>query len=207
MLLTARHVVEDSIAGPLWFFPRPPGTLERRQLGDVVDTRSGPVFERVRIPLLCAHVSDSSDLAALEVERAGGTFANVRFFEGLPDSRSPEVGGTVFFQGFPAALGKIVAPGALAVLRRAEIRQVQPPAEIPGHDSGSSFLLDYFEDTGGIAPYGFSGAGVWFRSGKTDVWHPNLILGGVVTNFFPKRKLLEVERVEQVQSFLGGIAT
>jgi hypothetical protein len=79
VLLTARHVVEDSLGERLWFFPRPPGALERHEVGEIADGAPIPILPRLEIPLRRALLCPDADLAVLEVEPEAEAMENVPF--------------------------------------------------------------------------------------------------------------------------------
>jgi hypothetical protein len=55
-------------------------------------------------------------------------------------------------------------------------------------------------------PHGFSGGGVWFgQAPKSDVWSPEVRLGGIIKNYYSASQLLECVEVERVIEFLRSI--
>jgi hypothetical protein len=103
--------------------------------------------------------------------------------------------------GFPSDLGRKVAKNAWAAFPSVEVTKVERPVDIEKFDPSHCFLVKY-QSAGSRHPRGFSGGGLWLHKGPTTVWHPNLRLAGVCTNYYRSRQLLEIERVEDVIKFL-----
>jgi len=202
LILTAKHVVEDTPREELWFLLRPDGTLETAGVRDV----NPAVVEREsrrRIPIQSIVLSEAEDIALLEVGVTSTSIGNLRFHSLDGNSATPPPGETVIVMGYPSDFGYVVGPGAMAAFPTMQATCIEEPRSLPNHDPSSHFLMTYEFAPEGVHPRGCSGGGVWFRRGlTTGIWHANLALAGIVTNYYPQSQLLEALKIEQVTSFL-----
>ena len=198
--LTAFHVIKDSSPEDLWCLFRIEGTLGRAGIPETVVATDIELSARQKIKFEDVKIDPDLDLAALRVQDLSSRFP-VRFHELDPASKTPPSKTTVWLMGFPSALAKKVTEYGLAAFSSVEVTQVEPCMEMEGFDPSLCFLVKYSSaDT--IHPGGLSGAGVWYHQGPTQVWHPNLGMAGVCTQYYTKRGLLEIVRAERIIDFL-----
>jgi hypothetical protein len=210
LLLTAKHVVDGAVPRDLRFFlrqdrpidwntrPFPPTGEEATVLG---------IQEIVR----CS----SEDLACIILEESES--GNRLEFANLPQDFGdvpPDGSGTLIF-GSPA--DRCVCIGEFQQLNGQRRRDLaveprgcwvvvagEPPMFFPSSfDSDRHFLLRYDPDEEGSLPFGFSGAGVWYRRQRNDsIWVADPVLAGVQVGWHRESKLMTAIRSSVVKEFL-----
>ena len=202
IILTAKHVIQDTPREEHWFFLRPDGTLETYTVRNVDPATVGREGRR-RIPIQSVVLSDAEDIALLEIEVASTEIGNLRFHPLDDNAATPPPNQTVFVMGYPAALGCVVGPESVAAFPSMQALLIEEPRSLLNHDPSSHFLMKHELAAEGVHPGGLSGCGVWFRrSIPTGIWHANLALAGIVTTYYPDSQLLEALKIEQIISFL-----
>lgn len=202
LILTAKHVIENTPHEELWFLLRPDGTLETAGVRGV-NPAAVERETRRRIPIQSVVLNAAEDIALLEIEVTSTSIGNLRFHALDGNAATPPPGETVIVMGFPSDLGYVVAPGAVAAFPSMQATFIEQPRSLHNHDPSSHFLVKHEFATEGVHPRGCSGGGVWFRrSITTGIWHANLALAGIVTNYYPQSQLLEALKIEQIISFL-----
>jgi hypothetical protein len=205
LLLTAYHVIKDNKPQDLWCLFRPDGTLRRTDSPEDVVVTDTELRARQKAEFEDLEFDEDLDLAALKVPDLSSQFT-VHFHELDPGSKTPPIDTTVSLMGFPSDLARRVTEDAWGVFRSVEVTQIGPPVELERFDPSRCFLINY-PSADRMHPRGFSGAGVWYHQGPTEVWHPNLGLAGVCTNYYTAKELLEIVRVESVIKFLQNYWT
>lgn len=69
-------------------------------------------------------------------------------------------------------------------------------------------LIEFLPAVDGRKPHGFSGSGAWYQTPTKEppiIWVPEPVLAGIITNYFPDSKVLEICRVERLVAFLNLI--
>ena len=209
-LITAQHVTHNTSNQELWFFFRPPGTLERTnwRTAPVGPIKLTPPF---RLNIIGRYEDRRVDLAALELIPRLERDQNIRFYE-LPDAAKtprprPE---DVWAIGFPEDSVEKIAKATYAFASSPLwAKVVKTPRPAPdGFNSRKHILFDFQPAHEGRKPQGFSGSGLWFRdkTPKDKVWMPGLNLLGICTHYYPERKLLRLVRVEALLRFLQSKA-
>jgi len=203
LILTARHVVEDSPLNGIWFHLRHEGTMKRASLRELWSHPDTRYTTKESLDIKRLHCSNEADLAALEVASETEKQHNVKFFELHEGAATPPVGTVVHMRGFPSDLAKPVAPGIRASFAVMQWGRIQTEPKLDRFDPGSEFLVKYVPADEGKHARGFSGAGAWFqRSLSSKVWHLRLGLAGLCTDYYPRRALLSFLRVEVIAKFL-----
>ena len=174
IILTAKHVIQDTPHEELRFFLRADGTLETANVKDVNPATIG-LESRKRIPTRSVVLSDVEDIALLELDATSTSIDNLRFHVLDRNIATPPPSETVTVAGYPSDLGHVVADGAMAVFLTMQATFVEQPRLLPNHDPSSHFLIKHEFATEDVRPHGLSGAGVWFRRIiATGIWHANL---------------------------------
>ncbi len=208
VFLTANHVIKKTTDANLRFFFRPPGTIKRTDwwqdkspAGRIEAARSVQIFHRF--------VHARPDFAALIVSPNLEKSANVRFFELTSSARLPKPMPSVAAIGFPADSVKQIGPGAKVLAASPIWGNIESGRHWRPHDyrRGKHLLLHFLPATIGKHPGGFSGTGVWYHAPtpKPQVWTPNLALAGIVTDYYPRKQMLLISRIEKLVQFLTQI--
>ena len=208
LILTAKHVIigtED--ANNLWFFFRPQGPLVRAAQSEI--KRKPDIGFSVRQSLEIHHVRHSfeDDLSAIEVSPQLEMTKPIRFFD-LEGRRQSEPTDEMLAIGYPSDLKMEVQGGAFAAFMSVEWTEAVVLDEgktrsLKGYDTERHFAVNYHSaDERG--PHGFSGAGLWYHAGPTAVWHPNLRLCGIITDYYRSSQLLAALKMGRVFRFLEG---
>jgi len=204
LILTARHVVQDSTNEGLRFHFRPEGTMKRAPLGEVHGHPELRYRQKVKIEIVARHAASSVDLAALELADVLPSRQPARFFDLDVDATAPGAGTVLAFRGYPSDMADEVHPGALASFAVMDWGQIERPHDLDRFDPAAEFLVKFSQAEGGIHARGFSGTGSWYHCHVSEIWHPNLRLAGVCTHYYAPSKLLNFLRVENVTAFLRG---
>ncbi len=207
-LLTAGHVIDGYSDAELEFGFRPEGTLDRDPWYEThLLIRPDQLKLAVPIRIIARLCSKNDDLAALEVDPVE-LDKKIRFYELDENSKLIHpIKATLCAIGLPAdafvQLNRVA--GALTPYSLwgniVRVRKNRPP----GYDRRKNLLMEFLPDKDGRKPHGFSGAGAWYqvtRKKPQVIWRPDPALAGVITHYFPGRKLLLICRVERVVSFL-----
>lgn len=201
MILTAAHVVRATDPSQLGFLFRPEGTIQR----EYVENRTPSVrfFRAEEIELRGIRSLDPLDLAVIDVSPELDVNHPVTFFPLDSVATTPAPGTMVMIIGLPSALGQEVYAGHFAASRAIAYERVQEPTALSAIDPATEFAVTYTygEDVGpdGIHPGGFSGAGIWsYQETNSLIWFASHALGGVLTTYFPARRLATGLRVETI---------
>lgn len=208
VFLTAKHVIDEAADDELGFFFRPSGTLKRTDwwqshspAGRIAPALSTDILDRFQHPNL--------DLACLIVSPLLGKSVNVRFFDLPVSARLPREVSSVAAIGFPADSRQQLLGGGNAVAAAPIWGNIEKGKHWRPDDykPRSHLLLHFLPATVGKHPGGFSGAGVWHHvaTPKPGLWTPNLALTGLVTNYYPRKQMLLILRVEKLVTFLRRV--
>jgi hypothetical protein len=210
-ILTADHVIGDTATDEIRFFPRPEGLLNhanRSQISDLkriaiegLDTYlQFDILDRVRAEVL--------DLALLvvrgeEIEKK----TTIHFFDLSQESITPPPGQFTVSFGYPSDIAKQLEGGNFVAFTSVDASRIIDHETLPSYDPECHFLrnFDLREIDPKAEPHGFSGSGVWYRSGPTpdgELWVPRLQLAGLITHHYKVRKVLKAVRVEAVIKLL-----
>jgi hypothetical protein len=192
-VLTAHHVIEGCEISDLRFGYKSSGSLEEtgpKELGGHVP-EAGERFK------LKSVVPDKkADIAAILLDNDQQLRGTAKFYDATSLQRhDPEDGESIVFQGFPTdnsvqLTAQTKAVGLVAEHVRFD-RSLDGLEGLPSsYDPSWQFLMKYSWQER-ILPRGFSGAATWQASVTEEaVWHPSLVLVGVVTDYLPKKGLL-----------------
>jgi len=205
LIITARHVIEDSSDSDIWFYFRDDGTMKRAPIDELPRRRDVEYRPKARIKIAGRFCSDNVDIAALEVLRSIENEHLVQFFALVGDCVTPTAGTIITMRGYPSAQARIVAPRTAAAFAQLQWSRIQEKPQFEPFDPSTEFRTPFVAAKQGMHARGFSGAGAWFDRPTDGVWHPNLGLAGVCTAYFPRRKLLSILRIEQVTRFLDDV--
>jgi len=205
IILTAKHVIQDTPHDELRFFLRPSEPLETSTVTDVNAATLG-LESRRRLPIRSVVLSDDDDIALIELDATSTSIDNLRFHVLDRNTATPPPGETVTVAGYPSDSSHVVAAGARAASLTMQATFIEQPRDLRDHDPSSCFLMKHEFAVDGVHARGLSGAGVWWRRRiASGLWHANLELAGIVTNYYPDSQLLEALKIERVVSFLHGI--
>jgi hypothetical protein len=201
LILTACHVLRNSISGDLFFLPPPQGGFQVSQSLD------GTTYTRREAWNIRAVAGDrEKDIAAIVIEGSSqGAWFDV---EGRFISRGP--GTSVAICGYPEAkakpimIGELFAYLALPDFQGATILDPAPIAKLKPFQ----FAIDYPNSTG-ILPSGYSGSMVWYDQAgcqTVEQLQQRLALGsaGIVTDHAPSHQALFCTRSEDIVQFLDA---
>lgn len=201
MILTAAHVVRTADPSQLRFLFRPEGAIQREYVES--RTPTGRFFRAEEIEVRGMRSLDPLDLAVIDVSSDLDANHPVTFFPLDSVATAPSPGTVVMIIGLPSALGQRVYGGQFAASRAIAYERVQEPTSLSAVDPDAEFAVTYTygEDVGpdGIHPGGFSGAGIWsYQETDSLIWHARVALGGMLTAYFPTRRLATGLRVETI---------
>jgi hypothetical protein len=216
LILTAEHVIGKTRSEDLRFlFPpdSPPIEITRETLLALrrltaVPRQAVRASSKIKSDRL---VRDTKlDLAAIEVEAGLDKDYPVRFFDLTEGGRTPTEGRETIITGFPWDISRPTNQNVRLVFPQSEWTSVASNREgLSGFDPAKHFLALYnwAETYPEAKPQGISGAAMWFRLGATAVvWHSNLDIAGVATDWYPRVRLLKMVRREVVEEFLTAMA-
>ena len=207
MFLTAAHVVEGTPEERIWFFFLPEGNLQREYIED--KTAGKRFIRRRQVDVREVRILDPKDVAVICLSGDLRGEHNVRFFP-LDEQcrrRTPPVGRTHMVIGFPSAISEQVLPGKHAASRAITYEKLVDPPSSVNFDPTDQLALTYSygEDIppSGVDPHGFSGAGVWYESHQDrPIWHPQPRLAGIITTYYPRKRILTGIRIEAITNLL-----
>ncbi len=208
LILTAKHVVEGADPLNLRFFLRQGGKIDWAVKPDRPSIGTA-TYLQVEDIVRCA----SEDLACIVLSNNAEDRLD---FAALPMAfgKAPPAGGGMLLYGCPydqnvpvaAARAKNALHVGFAARPRgcwAVVRSGIPPLFPSSFDPKRHFLLHYDPAVEGALPYGFSGAGVWYRrSGRGDIWLADPVLAGVQTSWHKPSHAMIVIKSRVVRSFL-----
>lgn len=203
LIITARHVIEDSPDDDIWFYFRHEGTMRRAPVRELPNQRDVQYKAKVKIQIVTRLSSANIDIVALEVQRSIERQHPVRFFELVEESVTPQIGTVITMRGYPSAQARAVAPGSAAAFAMLQWSRIQEKPRFEPFDPATEFLTPFVAANQGMHARGFSGAGAWFDRPTDGVWYPNLGLAGVCTGYYRRPKLLSLLRIERVTQFLS----
>jgi hypothetical protein len=113
--------------------------------------------------------------------------------------------------GFPSDISKVTWKNERVAFNAFDWSEITPPrGELKDFVPERHFLAEYSErllEDESASPRGFSGSAYWYRQGPTPlVWHPNLEVGGIVTDHYRRPNLMLAVRRETLEAFLEKIA-
>lgn len=201
-VLTAAHVIRGIPLDELCFF-RAGGNLPRIRFEE--RTNCGMTWAQ-QIPVIRSHRHPKHrkiDIAALEVDgqllQDGYCFP----FERLGQCVVPGYTHRVVSIGYPASLGRVVAPGSLAACSCIYWTRVRLHLNIGGFDPWTHFVVHFEPDFAHeLEPLGFSGAGVWYQGDTGRIWEPSPRIAGLVIRYVPRVRMLECLRADVLRDFV-----
>lgn len=209
IFLTADHVIRSTPVKDLRFFFRPSGTLVRAD--------SKPATKPIRlepcqpIEIFDCFQNKAADIAALIVSPILEKQFNVRFHDLQDRPKLPTpIPSSVAAIGFPGDSREDLTPNMAALMAAPLWGNIERGEGWRPDDfkPRSQLLLKFLPADQGRHPGGFSGAGIWYREAtpKPQVWSPNLGLAGICTDYYPRKEMLSILRVEKLAAFLSKIA-
>lgn len=208
VIVTAKHVVEGACPSDLRFFIRQDGKIDWQ-----VKPNLPPIGLRISLEVAKIVLSSSDDLAAIVLSECPERFLDFipiprAFAKAPPGGKGVLLYGCPYDQRIPISatrhgaelhVGYAVQPRGCWAIVEGKTPQHFPSSFNPARH----FLLHYDPSEEGALPHGFSGAGVWYRRGNSDViWSANPVLAGVQTSWHKKSKTMIVIRSRVVQAFL-----
>jgi len=210
LILTAEHVVADTVPEDLRFFLRQDAPLEwvdRTTLQGLPGMPTDALRPFTEIHLGPLNTDADMDLAAASVGAGMEQEHPVRFHELQPDGRTPAVDATTIVMGFPHDMSRVTERNERVVFPYVEWSQVAPPRTgLKDFEENLHFLAPYrlTEIYPDADPHGLSGSAMWSRRGDTpSVWHPNVDIAGVTVAWYGNPRLLMMVRRECVEAFLA----
>lgn len=200
LILTANHVVKDSLNDDIYFHFRHQGTMKIAPLDKLHSHPEMNYTRKVKIEIGHRYTSEALDLAVLEVQESISKEHLIQFFPLTKDSITPPPGTIITMRGYPSDLARTVAPQTAASYAMIQWSRIEKNPQFEPFNPETEFLTRFKPNN--LHARGYSGAGVWFDKPTSGVWHPNLGLAGVCTHYYSRRKLLSVVRIEPVIRFL-----
>jgi len=205
-LLTADHVVKESLNDELTFIFRPHGTIPEARWWQ--RSTPGPLFRAQPLRVVQRYRCAEDDLAALEVNPDLEASGRVRFYDLDVGSKVIRpIRSSLFAIGLPfdscEHLGPRAAPFTMHFLAGDEVRKNLPN----GFNLTKNILMQFPPAKDKREPGGFSGSGAWYQRAtpKRQIWRPEMILAGIITHYRRSRQVLEICRVERVVKFFQRI--
>jgi hypothetical protein len=209
-LLTANHVIENHNDAELTFVSRPPGTITRGLWWQ--RTTPGPLYRGQPLDIVRRHSDPTNDLAALEVCPSLEVTHCLRFFELHSGSKVIRpVKSSLLAIGLPFDTFEHLGPSAAAFSMSAIWGKIIRSSKNGprGFNATKHLLMEFHPAQDNREPGGFSGAGVWYQVPSVNrplIWHPDIILAGLITHYHRSLRALEICRVETLVKFLNSIA-
>jgi hypothetical protein len=205
-LLTADHVLDGAEMSQVRFYLRPEGTMREVSVRDNLAPRPRTFTLGDTLDLTGSLARDKKDdLRALRIADTQELTGAATFYDA---SKIVEYeisdGASLVILGFPVSNSSPLAPGLMALGATSDHSKYDSKLNLlPGlpssFDPEDQFLINYSRIEDNLDPEGFSGAGVWVNGdAATEVWRPNPVLAGVVTGYFPKKRLLLAARIGAV---------
>lgn len=201
-LLTADHVVKESLNDELTFVFRPHGTIPEVRWWQ--RSTPGPLFRAQSLRIIQGYRCAEDDLAALEVNPDLEASGRVRFYDLDVGSKVIRpIRSSLFAIGLPFDSYEQLGPRAVSLtmhfLVGDEVRKNLPN----GFNLRSNILMQFPPARDKREPGGFSGSGAWYQrpTVKRQIWRPEMILAGLITHYHRSRQVLQICRVERLVRF------
>ena len=209
LILTAYHVIEDTLPEDLRFFlppDSPPIKVERETMLKMPGAPIGLMRTFTEIELGRIVTDTELDLTAIEVDGNLAEKFPARFFDLAEGGRTPVEGQQTIIMGFPHDISRVTHAGFRVVFSYVMWTQIAPNRKgLRDFDPDRHFLTHYTEAETyrDASPKGISGAAMWFLSNESlSVWYPKLDIAGVGIGWYKDRQLLQIVQREIVEEFL-----
>jgi hypothetical protein len=217
LVVTAEHVIKGVDVGNIRFWCRPPAPIVEKAAKDLTQSEIGRLTRGQVFPIEAIVTDSKADLAAIKIANDFKLPEPNQFYQ-LDESRpfigwpEDEIEGlSMVYFGFPIGnslqLGAVndrafhfvgCAHGICDYDRKLNADEWKnlPSSIFPDKD----FLIKYNLSQENIAPYGFSGCGVWVGSVSPSslIWSSDPVLLGTIHTYFPKKSLLVAAKVRKV---------
>jgi hypothetical protein len=211
VILTANHVLKGNDASTLRIAFRHEGTLYEVPPRGFRMTPTAPLLSGERIRWEGPVTDTVNDIAALILDVEFRAPNPVMPYD-MTDQKLVEVnrGASLFLLGFPVDNSIDVRPGEKAVGAISDHVSFDPSLNdlkgLPSsYDSSHQFLMKYSWG-GKIEPHGLSGSGVWCgRNSTSQIWSPDPVLVGVVTDYLRSPNVLVVANLGSVLGLLSRL--
>src|SRR5262245_10582474 len=210
LILTAHHVIEDTLPEDLRFFlppDSPPIKVERETMSKMPGAPTSLMRPFTQLDLGRIVIDKELDLAAIEVDGNLSVKTPANFFDLAEGGRTPTEGQQTIIMGFPSDISRVTHAGFRVLLSYVMWTQVAPNRKyLRDFDPDIHFLTHYTEAEThpDASPRGISGAAMWFLSNESlSVGYPKLDIAGVGISWYKgQQPVLQIVQREIVEEFL-----
>jgi len=217
LVITAEHVVRDADVQSIRFWCRPPAPIIERAAKNLSASEVGRLTAGEKFPIETVITDPSADLAAIKIPSDFQLPEPNEFYllnKSWQLAKWPEEdldGLSLIYFGFPVAnslpLGTVgerafhflgCAHGACHYDTKLNAEEWKKLSSSLSPDK--DFLLKYSLSSENIAPFGFSGCGVWAGSEdpRSLVWGTEPLLVGTIHRYLERRSLLVATKIGRI---------
>ena len=217
LVITAEHVIKDADVQNIRFWCRPPAPIIEKAAKNLSPSEVGRLTAGEKFPIETIITDSSADLAAIKIPSDFQLPEPNEFYllnKSWQLAKWPEEeldGLSLIYFGFPVAnslpLGTVgerafhflgCAHGACHYDTKLNAEEWKKLSSSLSPDK--DFLLKYSLSSENIAPFGFSGCGVWVGSEdpKSLVWGSEPLLVGTIHSYLEKSSLLVATKIGRI---------